>query len=261
MDGPREMVDLLIDTWEMFADRLPNGTFERSDGVVAALGNVPLPFLNLCLHDSPVSDLDDMRRRVSVAMDRTSRCPHPWLFGVCLNWVPEGWEKVAAEFGLVPSVPLAGMAAEALKPPRRPLPELEYRRVENDTTARHIAEINQHAYGMPDGMMECLCNLHIWKEDTHGYVGYLDGNPVTCSATFPVGGTIYVGFVATMPGTHRKGLAEAVMRHSIEQGGKAMGITRTTLHGTDAGHNLYQAMGYETTARFSLLAKPPGEGS
>ncbi|MDX1390686.1 MAG: GNAT family N-acetyltransferase, partial [Acidobacteriota bacterium] len=253
------MVDLLIDAWKLFTERLPTGTFERSEGVASTLGNVPLPFLNISAHDGPLSDLDELRRRLAVAERHTSRCEHPWMFGLCLDWVPEGWVEVAAEFGLAPAVPMTGMATDVLKPPRRPPAEIEIRRVDDDITARHLAEINNAAYGLPDGTMECVCNLHIWREDTHAYVGYVDGRPVTCSATVPVDGTNYVCFVATIPDTHRKGLAETVMRHSIEQGARASGLTRTTLHASDAGRGLYEAMGYAPAARFNLLAKPHEE--
>jgi hypothetical protein len=46
------------------------------------------------------------------------------------------------------------------------------------------------------------------------------------------------------------------MRHSIEQGREATGFGRTTLHATEAGRPLYAAMGYEASARFSLLSRP-----
>jgi ribosomal protein S18 acetylase RimI-like enzyme len=102
--------------------------------------------------------------------------------------------------------------------------------------------------------------LHLWKEDSYGYVGYVNGQPVTCSATFPVHDTVYVAFVATHPDEQRKGYAEAVMRHSIEKGAEGMDLARTTLHATEAGFPLYLAMGYEATAHFKMLAEPHEEG-
>ncbi len=108
-------------------------------------------------------------------------------------------------------------------------------------------------------MVECICNLHLWHDDSYGYVGYLNGQPVTSSATFPVNDTVYVAFVATMPDQHKKGYAEAVMRHSIEKGREGMGHTRTTLHATAAGHPLYAAMGYDSFSAFHLITEPHEE--
>jgi hypothetical protein len=60
---------------------------------------------------------------------------------------------------------------------------LEYRRVQDAATARDLAELNMQAYGLPLEMGECICNLHLWKEDSYGYVGYVDGQPVNRTST------------------------------------------------------------------------------
>ena len=81
------------------------------------------------------------------------------------------------------------------------------------------------------------------------------GEPVTSAAALPVDGTVYIALVATMPDAHGKGYAEAVMRQAIRPGQQAMGVTRTTLHATDMGRPVYQAMGYAPSARFAVLAR------
>ena len=97
-------------------------------------------------------------------------------------------------------------------------------------------------------------NLHLWHADSFGYVGYADGKAVTAAAAFPVRGTMYIALVATVPESHGKGYAEAVMRHTIEQARGAMGPSRMTLHASDMGRPVYQAMGFEAGARVMLLA-------
>jgi GNAT superfamily N-acetyltransferase len=250
----QETLDLLIGAWKIFVGRLPSGTIAHADGVAALLGNVPLPFFNLCVHDGPLADHDDVRRRLTVACERAAGCPFGWMFAICEDLAPAGWTSVAAELGLTPAMHLFGMRANRLKPPRRPLPQLTYRRVQDEASARTIGEINGLAYGMPPEMVDCLCNLHLWREDSHGYVGLVDGRPVTCAATFPVDGTVYVALVATLPDEHGRGYAEAVMRHAVEHGTQATGFGRTTLHATEAGRPLYEAMGYATTATLALLS-------
>jgi GNAT superfamily N-acetyltransferase len=99
-----------------------------------------------------------------------------------------------------------------------------------------------------------MCNLHLWHADSFGYVGYAGEKAVTSAAAFPVRGTMYIAFVATVPEAHGKGYAEAVMRHVIEQAGPAMGAARMTLHASDMGRSVYQAMGFEAGARVMLLA-------
>jgi GNAT superfamily N-acetyltransferase len=96
-----------------------------------------------------------------------------------------------------------------------------------------------------------MCNLYLWR-------GYAAGHAVTCAAVLPVAGTIYVAFVATLPEAHGKGYAEAVMRHAIDQGRRAMGLTRgpltrMTLNASDMGRPVYRAMGFESGPRVVLL--------
>ena len=131
---------------------------------------------------------------------------------------------------------------------------MELRLVADEATARDLATINAHAYGMPVEMFECICNLHLWHADSFGYVGYVDGRAVTSAAAFPAGGTVYVALVATMPDAHGKGYAEAVMRRAVAAGQQEMGISRATLHASDAGRPLYQSMGYQDCARLSILS-------
>jgi GNAT superfamily N-acetyltransferase len=102
-------------------------------------------------------------------------------------------------------------------------------------------------------LFECICNLPLWREDSFGYVGYARGQAVTSAGTFPVAGTIYVAFVATLPEAHGKGYAEAVMRHAIDRGRQGMGLTRMTLHASDMGRPLYQSMGFEAGSQVVLL--------
>jgi GNAT superfamily N-acetyltransferase len=116
--------------------------------------------------------------------------------------------------------------------------------------------INGQAYKMSLDLFECMCNLYLWHPDTFGYIGYAAGKAVTCAAVLPVAGTIYVAFVATLPEAHGKGYAEAVVRHAIEQGRRAMGFTRMTLHASDMGRPVYLAMGFDPGPRIVLLTPP-----
>jgi GNAT superfamily N-acetyltransferase len=151
---------------------------------------------------------------------------------------------------------MTGMATSQLLPPRRPPPELEFRRVSDEATARDLAMINGQAYGMPLDLFECMCNLHLWQPDTHGYIGYAAGKAVTCAAVLPVAGTLYVAFVATLPEAYGRGYAEAVMRHAIDQGRRDMPVTRLTLHASEMGRPLYRAMGFDPGAKVILLTPP-----
>ena len=217
--------------------RLPEAEIKHAEAVATMFGHVPLPFFNLSVPDRPLVDAADLRRALAVAQDRAKSCRHGSMIGVCEDWAPENWEAVAAEAGFSRALNLTWMTAGELLPPRRTLAGLEFRRVSDEATARDLATINAQAYGMPQSLFECICNLHLWREDSFGYVGYAaGGQPVTAASAFPVAGTMYIALVATLPGAHGKGYAEAVMRQTIEWSRPSMGVgRRITLHASDMG--------------------------
>jgi GNAT superfamily N-acetyltransferase len=259
MTSREEIVEALIEAWKLMVGRIPGAKIEQAGGVATMFANVPMPFLNLSTPERPVADARSLRTVLALAGERARACEHGSLVALCEGWVPQDWQSMAAEEGFTLALNMTGMAADQLLPPRRPLPQLDFRRVRDEVTARDIAMINGHAYGMPLELFECICNLHLWHEDSFGFVGYTGGRAVTAAAVFPVAGAMYVAFVATMPEEHGKGYAEAVMRHAIEQARPAMGCTRMTLHASDMGHPLYRAMGFDSGAKVILLAAPsPG---
>ena len=249
-----ETVQVLIEAWKLMVGRLPGSKIEHAKGVATMFAHVPLPFLNISTPDCPLATAEQLRDTLAVVRGRAKTCGHGSLLALCEPWLPDEWEQVAVEEGFAMALNMTGMAADHLLPPRRALPELAFRRVSDEKTARDLAMINAQAYGIPAELFECMCNLYLWHEDSFGYVGYAAGTAVTSAAAFSVGGTMYLAFVATVPESHGKGYAEAVMRHAIAQAGQAMGSRRMTLHASDMGRPVYRAMGFEPGARVMLLA-------
>jgi GNAT superfamily N-acetyltransferase len=241
-----------VGAWRMFVGRMPAGETTEMDGVVALFGHIPVPFFNVCLLTSPVPTPAQLGRRLSAGMEYASTRGVPWFFALCDEWLPEGAGDVLAEAGLSPAMKLTAMAADTLAPPRRPAPELTYRRVADEATSRIISEINTAAYGMPPESASYMAMTSLWPDDSYGFLGEQNGQAVTCAATLPVDGRLYVAWVATQPEHHRKGCAEAVMRHSLQVAAERTGLRRTVLHATDAGMPVYAAMGYQVTGRFGL---------
>jgi len=251
-----ESAEVFVEAWQVMVSRLPGSTLIHADGVSTCLGHVPMAFFSVSTPDRPLENADDLRRALRLGVERASSYPYPWMMGLCEERSPAGWPAVAAEFGLTPAMNLTGMGTDELLPRRRSEPaSLEFRRVCDDASARDLATVNRHAYRMPPSLFECMCDLSLWRPDTVGLVGYdASGTPVTSAAAFPVAGTVYVAFVATMPEAHGRGYAEAVMRRAIAEGRNLTGYSRVTLHATDMGRPLYASMGFASSARFVLLA-------
>ncbi len=251
-----ETIDLFVGAWKAFALRLPHGTFEQGENVASCLANVALPFLNASFPDRPLTSAAETEAAIGLAVRRNAACPHPSIVVVCTDAAP-GWQEAAAAHGLAPIMNLTGMETDELLPPRRPAPaELEIRPVHSPHVATDLMDVNAQGYGMPVEMFDGLATMHLFPTDSPAFVGYVDGRPVCGAASLPVNNTVYIALVATVPGVQGRGYAEAVMRRAIEAGRQLTGLTRVSLHASDAGRPLYASMGFQASAGFVALAPP-----
>lgn len=185
-----ETARLMADAWKVMVGRLPDPHIEDADAVASCLGNVPLIFLNLSVIHQPSPTAADLRDQLRIAGERARQSAFPAGLVVREDWLPSDGMAVLQDVGLAPVLPMTHMETSVLLPPRRTPADLEIRRVTDDATARDLAQLNAHAYGMPVELFECIANTRLWHADSHGYVGYREGRPVSCSAAFPVAGTV-----------------------------------------------------------------------
>jgi GNAT superfamily N-acetyltransferase len=145
------------------------------------------------------------------------------------------------------------MVAEQLASPARPLPEVETRRIDDERGRLALADLNAAAYEVSSEWVRgAVAGESLWQSPLYGYVAYVDGHPVSTAFAVPINGVLYVGFVATALAYRRRGLAELVMRRSLEDATRDTGITRTALHATADGYPVYIRMGYRPVDAFSL---------
>ena len=160
----------------------------------------------------------------------------------------------AGRAGLEHAFPGTGMAADLPSIPEPVHPELTFARVSTDDQLLTYADINSAAYGFAqedgrDGLAGCA----LWKDDAHAYLALRDGVPVACAAAVEVDGRLFVALVATLPEWQRRGYGEAVTRKALYEGAKATGITRATLHATEAGAPVYPRIGFVPNSRIHFF--------
>jgi predicted acetyltransferase len=83
------------------------------------------------------------------------------------------------------------------------------------------------------------------------YALYDDDQPASTATVFITENCLNVVCVATVPVFQRKGYAEAVMRHGLNEAIRATGLRRSVLHASEAGRPLYERMGYRTITKFT----------
>jgi GNAT superfamily N-acetyltransferase len=241
--------------WELIVRALPDVEFAEDSGLAMVWGNVPLSVYNAIWITGPIQDRSDLADRAQYAASHMQTKRDPGMLFLCLDELPAELrgqaDGILGEAGLHPAMPLTGMAAHQLQSPNRSLPELDYRRVSTAETIETMSDINCRAYGFElEVGRASRCSPVVWGDDSFGYIAYAGGEPVATASTFPIDGRLYVALVATLPEAQRRGYAEAVMRHSLEEASKATGLHRTILHATEAGRPVYSRMGYHDTARF-----------
>lgn len=225
--------------------------------VYIASANAPWAMLNAAFLPRPVETEAELERSLAAGARHFASSTTGWMYIACDDWLaPRVREKAPALFaahGLKRALNAMGMVAERLQPPTRPLPELEVRQATSDEALRHIADINAVAYGTPLEVARASVVVPaMFLGDCRGYVGYAQGKAVSVAAVVRVEGIAYVAYVATLAEFRRRGYAEAVMRHGLEEARRHWGLERTVLHATDAGRPVYLRMGYQDVANFGF---------
>ena len=242
--------------WLHFAQRLPNGKQADFEGIKAVFCGIPLPFFNVLFLERGLQSEDELARRVRVGTRWADKQGVPWLLCVGnqqLRDLDRAGDVLEAS-GLYAAMPITGMIADELQPATRKT-ELELRRVKDAESRRTIVDINSLAYGMPVEERHDLDSERMWDETFFGVVAYADGQPVSGSAAIVIEGSLYVGWVATVPGQRRRGYAETVMRRSLEEAALVHGWRRSVLHATSPGRPVYEKMGYRCAAEYTLYSR------
>ena len=252
----RESNMLLYDAWGLFTRKFPRADVRELPGISVTWAGAQWPMLNMIGLSAPIRDLVELKLRVGQAVQFAEAKVVLGMVVACKQWLPAldeaGIATAFAERGLVRAMTLCGMVADSLLPPRRPLPELHYRRVATTEASRDLADLNSMSYNAPLEYGREISDIHGYWDEGFAYVGYEDGRAVTGAVTMLVDKCLYVGWVATHPAARRKGYAEAVMRHSLDAASRASGFSRTILHASELGFPVYQAMGYRAVANFDV---------
>jgi ribosomal protein S18 acetylase RimI-like enzyme len=258
----RESVSQLVDVFRFCAQRARRGATHSEAGLEINWMGTLWPFGNQAVISTPVADRADLEKRILKVTEFFRTKPQAGLLAVCESLLPGDLRPVAAEIcashGFQPVTMLTSMATEALNLAVRRLPALEFRQTTERTVAEALAILNARAYDVPfEWAQDLVDRADIWGDERLlAFVGYVNGRPASCAATFVIDRRLYVGFVATAPESQGKGYAEAVTRHSLEQAQQRFGVHRTVLHATAAGHPIYLRMGYHDVARFTMYSPP-----
>ncbi|MEU7041777.1 GNAT family N-acetyltransferase [Streptomyces varsoviensis] len=260
-----ESLHQLAVAWRaMVLDHAPNADVRDLPGLAVRWADSPFAFWNCITLTEEHVTADLMRQRLDAAAGiirakRHSDSGFLWVFEDLLDADARTALTAAAEqAGLQYAFGGTGMAGDILPlpEPHHLDPDLAFVRVSTEDHLRAYADLQARAYGFPvEACRDGLTGAGLWKTGMHAYLALHDTTPVACAATIPAQGRLFVCFVATDPRWQRRGYGEAVTRKALHEGARATGLTRATLHATEAGAPLYPRIGFtpNTPIRFYTL--------
>ncbi|MBU6532459.1 GNAT family N-acetyltransferase [Streptomyces sp. NPDC057245] len=245
-----ESTEQLATVWRaVVLDRDPGADVRDLPGIAVRWADCRFPFWNCVTLTEVKPDAALAARRLAEAADimRTKRQPgFLWLFEDLLDdAAPASLDDAAERTGLRLAFTGTGMAGDLLPVPDPVHPDLTFERVRCDAQLISYADLNSRAYGFDlDAGRDGLVGSALFKHEAHAYLGLRDGVPVTCATAVPAEGRLFVALVATAPEWQRRGYGEAVTRKALHEGARATGLTRATLHATQAGAPVYPRIGF-----------------
>lgn len=249
----QESHEQFIAAWTLYARNTGVGEVVDMNGLRIANARNPWYISNAAILSAPVSSKEDLAARAAAAIQYFSSEKQPWFFIGGQQWLGEGASETLKRLGLSEAFKVVGMLCEQLSPPQHPLPEVETRRIEDEAGRLALADLNAVAYDTSsDWVRMAVAGESLWQTPLYGYNAYVEGQPVASAFAVPLNGVIYAAYAATALAHRRKGLAELVLRRSLEHAMRETGITRSVLHGTADGYSLYLKMGYRPIEEFTL---------
>ena len=246
-----------------FGDATGSGEIASLPGCLSIFSGLDYGVFNIALLEGKVSPhpsgphTENLEIRLAEAArffrERTLR----WSFWLCEDLLDSQTRRRARqaffEFGMRAISHPPGMLAPALSPPIRPLPPIECVPVSDAKTRQAFAEMTSVAFEIPALITHAVYTPErAWKGTYQGFVGLVNGRPISIVAIVAAGGALGIYSLGTLPAYRRQGYGEALLRAAVSETQRLTGLTTVILQSTDAGYALYRRMGFRDVTRYSV---------
>lgn len=246
------MEENLRESFRLLANgRARADVLEISGLSVVSLG-VAFQMFNAAFFSALVETQADLEARLQIARRHFVTRNMSWSLWICEDWLAPGVRKKLSRtceiFGLRLSSELPGMVAERIDPPARPLPRMDFRRVDSLRTLEDFRAIGSSCFHVPVGWFAEVFDERLdVRRGFVCWVGYRDGVPVSTAASVASDGAIGLYNVATVPEHRGGGYGEAITRYAIDAADT--GADRIVLQSTSQGLRIYERMGFRAVTR------------
>jgi GNAT superfamily N-acetyltransferase len=147
----------------------------------------------------------------------------------------------------------AGMVARDLSKPRRPLPEIELRRVAAGEDRWNLCYVMSQAFVTSmETYLDAYDRGEYWETGMKGLVGYRQGQAISSACYLPGRDAVGLYGVATLPAEQRKGYGEAMVRAALEAARRESGLEKAVLQASGQAAALYRRLGFRTVTFVSV---------
>jgi ribosomal protein S18 acetylase RimI-like enzyme len=250
----RDVSDNLRQSFRALAEGRPGGEVLELHGISIASLGVSFQMFNAAFVSAPIGTQSELDQRLQTARGYFASRSLDWALWICEDWVEAGLRRklsrTCAIYGLRMSSEMPGMTADRIQPPQRKLPSLEVRRVESEDSLNDFRALGSNCFHVPTVWFSEVFDERVAARQAFSCrVGYRDGAPVATAASVTSDGVLGIYNVATAPEHRKCGYAEAITRHTIDEGLKESKANRFVLQSTSAGQRLYERMGFRPVTR------------
>jgi len=243
-----------------FGEATGTGDVTSLPGATAIFCGLNYGVFNIALLDKPVErgwrqpGFEDRLSAVSAYFkDKKAN----WSFWLCEDFLDTAAQKRARQMlnqaGLRPISYPPGMLAPTLAPPKRPLPTIELRPVNDAELRQAFSDITSLCFEIPVAISHRVYTpARAWNGAYQGFVGFANGRPISIVATVTSAGVIGIYSLGTHPDYRGQGYGEATMRAAVAITALKTGLERVVLQSTEAGYPLYRRMGFRDATRFTV---------
>ncbi|HUS06803.1 MAG TPA: GNAT family N-acetyltransferase [Bryobacteraceae bacterium] len=237
------------------------GEIRELPGVTIASCGMNYPVFNSAMLTSPVEGGEqELDQRIALAAVHFKARMLGWSFWLCEDLISPGLRCMVAQIfrkrNMEPIAQPPGMLAAKLEPSTRQLPCLNCRRVNDDRTRFDFSDVASVVFSLPFATSTKIYGPEsTWKSGMAGYVGYLNGKPVSIVATIATGRAIGIYSLGTLPQHQGYGLGETLIRHAVAESQRENGLDTVVLQATKEGFGLYVRMGFRIVTSFAVYLR------
>lgn len=237
--------------WKAVLANGPEPGRVEDGGLLLLSSGLPVAMFNQAY---PLGPLGDPAGAVARVVEHYARLGAPFALTFRDASSP-GLADACLEAGLVEhwQAPLMALDPVPTPPPAPPGLVIEHLSASN---ADGYAAVLAAGFDAPRGIVDMLFGAPMLAIDgITGFLGSIDGEPVSTSAAYLAHGLVGVYNVATVPSHRGKGAAVA-LTWAAAAAGLDSGLRTAILQASGDGEPVYQRMGFATPARYRQFVPP-----